>query len=135
MSLMKSITINSDHVGVTASSLCMLHCFFTPLLFVSQATSIVFTQEIHFLWQSLNYVFLLISILAIYHTVKNSTKLSVKVLLVLTWLILSSLIINEFFEISSLPEIYTYAAAISLSGLHIYNLKYCRCDDDNCCKD
>ena len=71
MSLMKSITINSDHVGVTASSLCMLHCFFTPLLFVSQATSIVFTQEIHFLWQSLNYVFLLISILAIYHTVKN----------------------------------------------------------------
>ena len=135
MSLMKSITINSDHVGVTASSLCMLHCFFTPLLFVSQATSIAFTQEIHFLWQSLNYVFLLISILAIYHTVKNSTKLSVKVLLVLTWLILSSLIINEFFEISSIPEIYTYAAAVSLSGLHIYNLKYCRCDDDNCCKD
>lgn len=135
MSLMKSITINSDHVGVTASSLCMLHCFFTPLLFVSQATSIVFTQEIHLLWQSLNYVFLLISILAIYHTVKNSTKLSVKVLLVLTWLILSSLIINEFFEISSIPEIYTYAAAVSLSGLHIYNLKYCRCDDDNCCKD
>ena len=132
---MKSITINSDHVGVTASSLCMLHCFFTPLLFVSQATSIVFTQEIHLLWQSLNYVFLLISILAIYHTVKNSTKLSVKVLLVLTWLILSSLIINEFFEISSIPEIYTYAAAVSLSGLHIYNLKYCRCDDDNCCKD
>ena len=132
---MKIIDINSDHIGVTASSLCMLHCFFTPLLFLSQATSVTFTQEIPFLWQSLNYLFLLISFLAIYYTAKNSSKLSVKVLLVSTWLILSSLIINEFFEITSIPELYTYAAATSLAGLHVYNLKYCRCDDDNCCKD
>ena len=132
---MKIININSDHIGVAASSLCMLHCFFTPLLFLSQATSVTFTQEIPFLWQSLNYLFLLISFLAIYYTAKNSSKLSVKVLLVSTWLILSSLIINEFFEIISIPELYTYAAATSLAGLHVYNLKYCRCDDDNCCKD
>ena len=132
---MKIININSDHIGVTASSLCMLHCFFTPLLFLSQATSVTFTQEIPFLWQSLNYLFLLISFLAIYYTAKNSSKLSVKVLLVSTWLILSSLIINEFFEITSIPELYTYAAATSLAGLHVYNLKYCRCDDGSCCKD
>tara|TARA_B100001094_G_scaffold21562_1_gene18236 strand:- start:898 stop:1296 length:399 start_codon:yes stop_codon:yes gene_type:complete len=132
---MKIININSDHIGVTASSICMLHCYFTPLLFLSQATSVTFTQEIPFLWQSLNYLFLLISFLAIYYTAKNSSKLSVKVLLVSTWLILSSLIINEFFEIISIPELYTYAAATSLAGLHVYNLKYCRCDDDNCCKD
>ena len=108
---MKIININSDHIGVTASSICMLHCYFTPLLFLSQATSVTFTQEIPFLWQSLNYLFLLISFLAIYYTAKNSSKLSVKVLLVSTWLILSSLIINEFFEIISIPELYTYAAA------------------------
>ena len=132
---MKIININSDHIGVTASSICMLHCFFTPLLFLSQATSVTFTQEIPFLWQSLNYLFLLISFLAIYYTAKNSSKLPVKVLLVSTWLILSCLIINEFFEIISIPELYTYAAATSLAGLHVYNLKYCRCDDDNCCKD
>jgi len=132
---MKIININSDHIGVTASSICMLHCYFTPLLFLSQATSVTFTQEIPFLWQSLNYLFLLISFLAIYYTAKNSSKLSVKVLLVSTWLILSCLIINEFFEIISIPELYTYAAATSLAGLHVYNLKYCRCDDDNCCKD
>ena len=99
---MKIIDINSDHIGVTASSLCMLHCFFTPILFLSQATSITLTQEIPFLWQSLNYCFLLISFLAIFYTIKNSTKLSVKVLLVSTWLILSSLIINEFFSCLSL---------------------------------
>tara|TARA_E500000081_G_C6016828_1_gene298291 strand:+ start:39 stop:437 length:399 start_codon:yes stop_codon:yes gene_type:complete len=132
---MKIIDVNSDHVGVTASSLCMLHCFFTPLLFLSQATTVSLNQNIPFLWQSLNFLFLLISLLAIYHTVKNSSRLSVKVLLVSSWLILTSLIINEFFEISSIPELYTYASSTSLAGLHVYNLKYCRCDDDNCCKD
>ena len=132
---MKIIDVNSDHIGVTASSLCMLHCFFTPLLFLSQATTLTLTQKIPFLWQSLNFLFLLISLLAIYHTVKNSSRLSVKVLLVSSWLILTSLIINEFFEISSIPELYTYASSTSLAGLHVYNLKYCRCDDEKCCKD
>ncbi|CAI8325015.1 MAG: MerC domain-containing protein [Candidatus Pelagibacter sp. TMED239] len=132
---MKIIDVNSDHVGVTASSLCMLHCFFTPLLFLSQATTVSLNQNIPFLWQSLNFLFLLISLLAIYHTVKNSSRLSVKVLLVSSWLILTSLIINEFFEISSIPELYTYASSTSLAGLHVYNLKYCRCDDEKCCKD
>tara|TARA_A100001015_G_scaffold157955_1_gene175286 strand:+ start:1192 stop:1590 length:399 start_codon:yes stop_codon:yes gene_type:complete len=132
---MKIIDVNSDHVGVTASSLCMLHCFFTPLLFLSQATTVTLNQNIPFLWQSLNFLFLLISLLAIYHTVKNSSRLSVKVLLVSSWLILTSLIINEFFEISSIPELYTYASSTSLAGLHVYNLKYCRCDDEKCCKD
>ena len=131
---MRLININSDHIGITASSICMLHCFFTPFIFLSQA-SISINQELSFLWQSLNYLFLLISFLAIYYTAKNSSKLSVKVLLVSTWLILSSLIINEFFEITSIPELYTYAAATSLAGLHVYNLKYCRCDDGSCCKD
>ena len=132
---MKTIDINSDHIGVTASSLCMLHCFFTPILFLSQATSITLSQEIPFLWQSLNFCFLLISFLAIFYTIKNSTKLIVKVLLFLAWFILLTLILNEFFEITSIPELYTYTAATSLAGLHVYNLKYCRCDDDNCCKD
>ena len=132
---MKIIDVNSDHVGVTASSLCMLHCFFTPLLFLSQATTVSLNQNIPFLWQSLNFLFLLISFLAVYHTVKNSSRLSVKVLLVSSWLILTSLIINEFFEISSIPELYTYASSTSLAGLHVYNLKYCRCDDEKCCKD
>ena len=132
---MKIIDINSDHIGITASSLCMLHCFFTPILFLSQATTLTLTQKIPFLWQSLNFLFLLISFLAVYHTVKNSTKLIVKVLLFSAWFILSTLILNEFFEITSIPELYTYAAATSLAGLHVYNLKYCRCDDDNCCKD
>ena len=39
----------------------------------------------------------------------------------------------EEFEIMHMPELLTYFAGISLASLHIYNLKYCQCEDENCC--
>ena len=32
-----------------------------------------------------------------------------------------------------IPETATYLSASSLICLHIYNLNYCRCDNDDCC--
>jgi len=130
---MKLIINNSDYIGATSSGLCMLHCFATPFIFLSQSAAINISQEITFLWYLLNYMFLLISFIAIYYSVKNSSNFLVKVLLYLFWLLLSALIINEGLSIFPVPELYTYISALSLSSLHIYNLKYCRCDDDECC--
>ena len=130
---MKLIIKNSDYIGASTSGLCMLHCFATPLIFLSQAAAINISPEITFLWYSLNYMFLFISFIAIYYSVKNSSNFLVKVLLYLFWLLLSALIINEALSIFPVPELYTYISAFSLSSLHIYNLKYCRCDDDECC--
>jgi len=130
---MKLIIKNSDYIGASTSGLCMLHCFATPLIFLSQAAAINISPEITFLWYSLNYMFLFISFIAIYYSVKNSSNFLVKVLLYLFWLLLSALIINEGLSIFPVPELYTYISALSLSSLHIYNLKYCRCDDDECC--
>ena len=130
---MKLIIKNSDYIGASTSVLCMLHCFATPLIFLSQSAAINISLDITFLWYSLNYMFLLISFIAIYYSVKNSSNFLVKVLLYLFWLLLSALIINEALSIFPVPELYTYISAFSLSSLHIYNLKYCRCDDDECC--
>ena len=130
---MKLIIKNSDYIGASTSGLCMLHCFATPLIFLSQAAAINISPEITFLWYSLNYMFLFISFIAIYYSVKNSSNFLVKVLLYLFWLLLSALTINEGLSIFPVPELYTYISAFSLSSLHIYNLKYCRCDDDECC--
>ena len=130
---MKLIIKNSDYIGASTSGLCMLHCFATPLIFLSQSAAINISMEITFLWYSLNYVFLLISFIAIYYSVKNSSNFLVKVLLYLFWLLLSALIINEALSIFPVPELYTYISAFSLSSFHIYNLQYCRCDDDECC--
>ena len=132
---MKLIIKHSDYVGASASGLCLIHCIATPILFLSQASLISISNEMLFLWQSLNFLFLAISFIAIYYSVKNSSNSYVKILLFLSWLILSCLILIELFEILSIAEFYTYIAAISLSSLHIYNLNYCRCEDDSCCAD
>ena len=130
---MKLIIKYSDYIGASASGLCFIHCLATPILFLSQASLVSIGNEMLFLWQSLNFFLLTISAIAVYYSIKNSSNLSVNTLLVLTWFILLCLIITEVFEIFSVPEFYSYITAISLSGLHIYNLKYCRCDNEECC--
>ena len=49
------------------------------------------------------------------------------------FLVLSFLILNEEYGTLHIPELATYIAASNLAFLHIYNLKYCQCDDEECC--
>jgi hypothetical protein len=74
-------------------------------------------------------------LVAVSTSIKNSTKLFVKILLFSFWFLLSFLIINEGLEGFHIPEFYTYIAATSLSFLHIYNLKYCTCKEECCIDD
>ncbi len=130
---MKIIINNSDRIGVVSSSLCMLHCFATPFLFLSQSSLIFLSLDFTLPWLLINYVFLFISFIAIFFSVKNSSNKIIRVLLYLFWFLLSGLIINESLGILSIPETATYLSASSLICLHIYNLNYCRCDNEDCC--
>lgn len=131
---MKSITYNSNHLGAISSGLCILHCVATPLLFFSKAQSaLICCHETPVWWQSFNYFFIIVSFLAVYNSVLNSSNNFIKVLLSGFWVLLCLLILNEQFEIMPFSEFYTYLLAFSLGFLHIYNLKYCRCKDDDCC--
>ena len=122
---------NSDHLGVISGGLCMLHCFATPILFLSQAT--VISHDIPLLWTGLNYLFLIVSFFAVYQSAQNSSNSTIKYFLFIAWTLLTGLILNEGFKIFHIEEFYTYLSATTLCGLHIYNLKYCTCKDDNCC--
>ena len=51
----------SDQMGIIANTLCMLHCFATPFLFLTQAQVSTVGHEIPLLWQAVNYIFILIS--------------------------------------------------------------------------
>ena len=131
---MKYTLKHPDTVGAINSSLCVAHCFATPFLFLTQAqTSLVELSSVTLWWQLLNYVFIIVSFFAVKRTVKNSSNELVKSLLWASWVLLSVLIINEEFEIMHMPELLTYFAGISLASLHIYNLKYCQCEYENCC--
>ena len=130
---MKIKTISSDHLGILTNVACMLHCLATPLLFVTQAQVSTLTLEVPFFWIFINYLFLFVSLAAISRSVQNSSNSYVKIFLISTWIFLGFFILNENFEIFNIPEFFTYLAAITLSALHFYNLKYCSCKDDECC--
>ena len=128
---MKLTIQHPDTLGAINSSLCVIHCFATPFLFLTQAqTSLVELSTVPLWWQLLNYVFIVVSFFAVFRTVKNSSNQLVKSLLWVSWVLLSALILNEEFEIMHMPELLTYFAGISLASLHIYNLKYCTISEE-----
>ena len=130
---MKTIILNSDHVGILSSCLCLTHCILTPLFFLYQIETYSLANGANFFWYTLNYFFLIISFFAVGRSIKNSSKKSIKILMLISWFFLFGLILNEQLELFIVPEFFSYSAAISLCSLHIYNLNFCRCEDENCC--
>ena len=131
--ILNNTIINSDHIGILTGFVCGLHCIATPLFFIYHVELINLNKEEIFSWQSLNYLFILISFLAIYRSAQNSSKSIIKILMFVSWIFLCLTLLNEQFEVFKIEELYTYLAITSLCGLHYYNLKYCRCDDPDCC--
>ena len=124
-------TKNSDYLGAVAGILCIIHCIVTPLLFVINAE--LATKQTLLVLQAIGYIFLIISFFAVYRSALNTTNNVVKILFFLFWSFLLFLILNESFGAFRISETFTFISAFSLSALHIYNLKYCKCKDENCC--
>ena len=122
-----------DTVGAIASSLCVIHCLMTPLIFAAQSLTAVHEHSAPVWWQSLDFLFIVISFIAINQSTKNSNNISIKYALWINWFTLFFLILNEKTEWFSLAEIITYIVAFTLAGLHIYNLNYCQCKSEECC--
>ena len=125
--------VNPDIIGVTASTLCFIHCVATPFIFVAKACSSTCCTEAPLWWKAVDFLFLAISFIAIYYTTKTSTKNWVKYALWVTWTLLLFVILNESLRIIVLPQEFIYFPAFSLIALHFYNLKYCNCAENKCC--
>ena len=124
----------SDVIGALASGLCVVHCMATPLLFVVQTCSVSGCAGAGPAWWSaIDYLFIGITFFAVYYSVKHTSAYWMKYALYLSWAVLTVLIINEKTAIFPLAEMWKYAAAFTLVGLHLYNRRYCKCSDDSCC--
>jgi D-alanyl-lipoteichoic acid acyltransferase DltB (MBOAT superfamily) len=130
---MKLIIQKPDVFGALASSLCVVHCLATPLLFIAHSCSANGCSSTPIWWRSLDYIFLTISFFAIYQSVQTTSKKIMKYVLYTNWIILLSLILNEKQNWLVLNEALIQIAAISLSIFHLYNLKYCQCKSNVCC--
>jgi hypothetical protein len=122
-----------DTIGALASSLCVVHCLITPVLFAVQSYTAVHYHSAPLWWQNLDFLFITISVFAVYRSTRNSTNSLIKYALWTSWVILFILILNEKLVWTPLPEFITYIAALSLALLHLYNLNYCQCKSEGCC--
>lgn len=123
----------SDTIGALASTLCVIHCLMTPLLFAVQSYTAAQHENIPLWWKNLDFLFVTISVIAVYRSAQNSSNTRIKYALWLSWFTLFILILNEKLALVSLAEFITYIAALTLACLHIYNLNYCQCKTEDCC--
>lgn len=122
----------SDILGSVASSLCLIHCMATPFLFIAQSYSATQSESTPIWWKSIDYIFLVISFFAIYWSTKTTSKKWVKPMLWISWIVLALIIINEKLEYIHLAESTIYIPAVALILLHLYNRKYCQCNNEKC---
>ncbi|MEC8536173.1 MAG: MerC domain-containing protein, partial [Bacteroidota bacterium] len=92
---MKSITLKPDILGAIASTLCIVHCLATPLLFITHVYDSFVSETVPFWWKNLDYLFLIVSFTAIYRSTQTTSKKFMKYALWAGWAILFSLILNE----------------------------------------
>ena len=130
---LKLISLKPDIFGAIASSLCVVHCLLTPFLFLSNGLLYTGLDKTPFLWSNLDFIFIFISFVAIYRSTQSTSKVFMKYALWISWVCLFSFLLNEKILLLGIPGYLTYIAAVSLSSLHIYNLKFCQCKSDNCC--
>ena len=127
MKIIKSSIENNDIYGIIVCTLCVLHCYATPLIFFSVAASNDNNISPPFLWKNLDYLLLAVSLFIVYYSAKNTTKPIMKYILGISWLVLFLVISNEKINFFHIPELVTYITSINLAVVHLYNYRYCRC--------
>ena len=123
----------SDIIGSIASFACMIHCIATPFLFIATVCSNSCCETAPFWWICLDFIFLLISFIAVYRSTQTTSKSWMKPTLWTSWGFLFTVIIIEQTGWLNSLEYFKYTAAFTLISFHLYNLKYCQCKSEECC--
>ena len=124
---------SSDSIGAFASGLCLVHCIATPFIFIAQTCSATCCHTAPGWWTAIDFLFIGVSFFAVYWSAKHSSKSWMTYSLWISWVLLCFVILNEKIALLALPEASIYIPALALVALHLYNRKYCKCEDDTCC--
>lgn len=126
--------LSYDDIGMASSTLCFIHCIATPFIFIAQACSMSCCKDSPLWWKSLDFLFLVISFIAVYFAGKTTTKSWVKIGLYVLFSSFALLTINHHIDWVSLPMQINYTLAAMLFTLHLYNKKQSPCCENTCSK-
>ena len=134
---MNIFKLSSDKIGALTSFLCLIHCFATPLIFIMGSCGGHCHDNVPDWWMGFDLIFLFVSFISIWFSVKQTTSKVIKPLFWLGWLLMGFAVVNEKLHLTELPHWVIYIPAGFLIGAHIYNLKYCQCqpEEESCCVD
>ena len=123
----------SDTIGAVSSTLCMVHCVATPFFFVATVCTSSCCSAAPSWWQWLDYLFLIVSFIAVKNTTTSTNFKFVEVGLWISWIGLTAVILNANFLWFHASENIRFIPAFALVGLHLYNIKYCQSKAEDCC--
>jgi len=127
------IDLHHDKLGIVSSTLCMIHCIGTPFIFFAKACQTTCCSGAPVWWLVIDYIFLVISFVAIYYTTQKKINIWLNKLFWISWTTLLFAVIEHSFSLSLVPNYFIYIPAFIIILLHIYSLKYCKCSENSCC--
>jgi hypothetical protein len=130
---MHRLSLPLDTIGIIAGSLCTIHCMATPFLFIAKACSTACCADAPSWWIMIDYLFLLISFLAIFFINKGLNIKWLKISFWASWTLLFFSILDHSFGFFFLPQNFIYIPSFLIIALHFYNVKFCKCQGETCC--
>ncbi len=116
----------SDWLGVAASGLCAIHCTLTPLFFAAKPVlESTIGEHTHGFWAALDYVFLGLSLLAVWYSARHTTHTVLRWVLWVAWGVFAVGLLSELLELS-FGKWFMYAGSISLVIAHLKNYRHCQ---------
>lgn len=125
----------SDLFGATVSGLCAIHCTLTPLFFAARPL-LQNSAEAHAhgsaFWASLDFVFLVLSLIAVWFSSRHTSHKNIKWILWIGWIFFAAGLLLEQLDFSAAIWL-MYIGSITLIITHVQNYRYCkRCKEAAC---
>ena len=119
----KEVDVKSDKIGIASAVLCSIHCLIVPVLYLVKVSWA--EQHRSFTlpgwWELMDYVFMIISFTAVFHSAGHTPFKSIKFFLWTFWLVLMVSIL-----FSNLLHWMAYIASAGLIITHFMNIRKIR---------
>ncbi|MEM1218368.1 MAG: MerC domain-containing protein [Bacteroidota bacterium] len=118
-----------DIFGASVSALCAIHCTLTPLFFA--AKPLLDTAEHHHhhhgggLWGSLDYIFLVLSVVAVWYSSRQTSHKTYKWMLWAAWGLFAAGLLLESLDLWYIKGL-MYLGSAALVVIHLQNYRHCQ---------